>query len=216
METMAQNEAYPGILVRHRIPILITGIGLLIAIGLGIAPLLKSDPPQAEQVETPAAPAADPGLSVAAAADLDERLSRLEKSLSGRLDVIDLKLANLNTAVTRGHARTVALQNAQADFAESAAMVRSLEAHIAILNKAVPRLNARIRKLATDGPDDMNEMRRAVSALEAQMLTLNKAVPRLSERIRNLSANQQEARQVRNQIAEVSSALDELVQMLGE
>ena len=178
---MAEEASHPGVFARHRIPILITGIGLLVAIVLGVSPLLRGGAPEPTQVAAPA----DSEPLAADVADLDTRISQVEATLSDRLDVIDLRLTNLDKAVTRGHVRVVALQDGQADYADSAGMVRTLEAQVAILNKAVPRLNARIRSLASDGPDDMDEVRQSVSALEAQVHTLNRAVTRLSERIRN-------------------------------
>ncbi len=173
------------------VPITVSGIGLLLVILLGLAPLMGRNTPPPQPAASAAAPAASP---VVAAAPDPDGMAALQAALNQQSQAIDSltnRVRTLEKGITRLNVRQADQAGAMDTLAALAPDVNRTMGEVAILNKAVPRLNARLtaQSNAVDGLPDLAQQ---VAFLEGQMRILNVAIPRLQSRIKTLqdAANQ--------------------------
>jgi chromosome segregation ATPase len=174
----------------YMVPITISAVGLLLAIILGLAPLIG----QGRNSQ-----AADEAIGQVA--DLNGTLEDLRATQSGEIDALrqmitaqsaqisDLqnRNSNLDRAVTRTFQRSRENTEAVASLSSTHQRLSNLETQMDTLNSAVPRISQRTR--ANAGLlENLADSTQRLSNLEAQMDTLNAAVPRMSSRIRELQS----------------------------
>jgi chromosome segregation ATPase len=172
----------------YTVPISISAIGLLLALILGLAPLIgRSDNSQTGTI------------ALGQIADLNAVIDDAQAAQSGEIDALrqmisaqsalisDLqnRNANLDRAVTRTFQRSRENADFIALLAGTNQRLGNLEAQMDTLNAAVPRVSQRTRTNA-DGLAELAGSGQRLGNLEAQMDTLNAAVPRMSARIREL------------------------------
>ena len=167
----------------YSVPILASGLGLLVAIALGIAPLVQRPAPRPAAAAPAPTVSADPGP----AANPSD-LGALQSSLSAQTRALD-SLGNRLTTLEKGITRLNARVRAQGDQMDAMASVpgdlnRAIS-EVAILNKAVPRINTRLLN-QTNAVESLPDLQRQLVYLEGQMRILNTAVPRLQSRIKAL------------------------------
>ena len=154
------------------LPIIVTGIGLLFAVGLGVAPLIKADAQRPVSTPAPVSVESDPGPSGGMSGF--EAIQAQLATQEGALDSIGNRLTTLEKGITRINQRVTG----QGGRLDAMGDVVRLTNEVAILNKAVPRMNIRLAQQA-DFTEGLDDMARQIAVLEGQMRILNAAVPRL-------------------------------------
>ena len=169
----------------YSVPIAASGLGLLVALALGIAPLVQQSAPRPAAAAPAPTISADPGPQ-----GNPSDLAALQSNLSAQTRALD-SLANRLTTLEKGITRLNARVRAQGDQMDAMASVpgdlNRAMSEVAILNKAVPRINARLLT-QTDAVETLPDLQRQLAFLEGQMRILNTAVPRLQSRIKALQA----------------------------
>ena len=198
---------------RHKLPIVATGSGLLVAFVLGVAPTLTPPPqPRATPVATAPVAASINAPSSDEMAALSARMDALEASTAQRLGALETRLSTIEKASVRNFARIRALQEQTSGFADLSGAVRNLDAHVSTLNKAVPRLSQRLRGVS-EAPILDPAYASSVRALEARVDTLDKAVVRLATKLREMPATAG-GEDISEQIEAMSDALSALANSL--
>ena len=189
---------------RHKLPLIVTGIGIFIAGVLAVAPAMG--PPPATQ--TPVVVQSS-GPLTEALDGLEQRLTGLIAGIDQRLSVLETRVGILDKGVVRGFERTRDLR-AKVDALDGTSQsISNLVARVNVLDKAVPRINQRVRAIA-DGPANDPAMATSVRNLEARVMTLDRAVVRLAERLRNLPEPNVDTDDVSQRIDRMVQALEEL------
>lgn len=151
------------VLKKHKVPVAVTAVGLIVAFALGVVPLVnweaEEDPkPVATAASAEPSPAAGTSPTIDLSA-LETRVAILESSTNRRLDGLDLQIKNLNTAAGRLTARINKLETVeQAELPTDAisslnAQAKSFDAQLINLNKAVTRLHGRYRTVQSETAD---------------------------------------------------------------
>lgn len=195
---------------RHRIPIVVTGVGLLIAFILAVAPTINftRPPPQ------PATKVASAAASTQEIEALSGQFAQLLANTNNRLSSIETRLHTLEEATVRNFERIRATQDQVSAIDGVPQTVRKLDAIVANLDRAVPRLDRRLRD-AVASPNMDPALATSVRAMEARVATLDKAVVRLFERQRGQLANgSSETEGIVEKIDAMSQALNDLASSL--
>jgi len=169
----------------YSVPIVASGLGLLVVLALGIAPLIQQSAPRPAAAAPAPTVSADPGPQ-----GNPSDLAALQSSLSAQTRALD-SLGNRLTTLEKGITRLNARVRAQGDQMDAMASVpRDLNraiSEVAIMNKAVPRIHNRLLN-QTNAVEILPDLKCQLVFLEGQMRILNTAVPRLQSCIKALQA----------------------------
>jgi chromosome segregation ATPase len=172
----------------YTVPISISAIGLLLALVLGLAPLIgQSNNSQPGDIALSQVADLNTAIEDARAAQLGEidALRQIIAAQSAQISDLQNRNSNLDRAVTRTFQRSRENADLVASFANTNQRLSNLETQMNTLNAAVPRVSQRTRTNA-DSLAELAGSHQRLSNLETQMDTLNAAVPRMSARIREL------------------------------
>ena len=131
------------ILTTHKVPVLVTGMGLALAFGLAIAPTVTSNSGNAQTTSMIAAQTA----ALDTAAQRDQAMQAQQDAIAAQVSALQEQVRVHDLAISRTFSRLVAIRS---DTAAMQVMLKDADTnsvHISNLNRAVTRLNLKIRDL---------------------------------------------------------------------
>lgn len=169
------------LLREYAVPFAVTCAGLVIALILGVAPMIqRASAPQAAAIPAPTVVAA------ASAPQMDpstfEALQATATAQAGTIDSLTNRVQTLEKGISRLNLRLVDQKDVLAGLGGLGPDVARTQLEIAILNKAVPRLNARLLD-QRDTVARLEALSPTVSRSASEIAILNKAVPRLNAKV---------------------------------
>jgi len=166
---------------KHKTPIAVTGVGLVAAFSLAIAPVLMAESETDKRAESNTAAIEKLIASIDGTnSDLEERMTALMSNSQGQFSSYDNQIKTLNKATTRLHQRQRSIQQPNGVIRSSInQLAKNSDARMINLEKAVMRLHKKQREraaVALSAENNNENPAKELSSMDGRLASLEQTV----------------------------------------